>query len=482
MNSIHQSPLVHTQNFIGGQWQSSKSDQKIEVRNPADQSLLAEIECISSKDYESIIVYAQAAFDQWKISSAPDRSKLLTALHQKILQHQNELAHIITLEQGKSIAQSLGEIRYAADFCLWYAEEAKRIYGDVIDGPSYQEKFLVLRAPVGICAAITPWNFPLAMITRKLAPAIAAGCSMIIKPSEETPLTALALGEILSQIAMPKGLVQIINGNPQDIGEFFCSHPAISKLTFTGSTEVGKLLMKQCASSVKNISLELGGNAPFIVFEDADLDRAVEGAMSSKFRNTGQTCICSNRFLIHKNILDAFVEKMKRKMKDLRVGKGIEGDHDICPLINASAMNKIQNLVREAVDQGAQVLMGAEPSSQSQTYVPTMLKNIQPNMNIFKQEIFGPVVAITSFETEAQAIALANQTHYGLAAYFYTENFSRSFRVAQALEYGMIGVNKVAVSYTAAPFGGVKQSGLGREGSKFGLDEYVEKKSVALAI
>ncbi|MEZ4704998.1 MAG: NAD-dependent succinate-semialdehyde dehydrogenase [Bdellovibrionota bacterium] len=478
--SISNLSIYTSLNYIGGVFQQPLSSSFFQVENPASGEVLAQVEMMDPCHHESVVQHAHQAFQEWSQKSASDRSEFLYRLYQKLLDHKDEFATLISSEQGKSVIEAKGEVQYAANFFQWYAEEARRIYGDTIPGPSSKDKIMVLRSPVGVCAAITPWNFPLAMIARKLAPALAAGCSMILKPSELTPLSALALAKVFDSLDAPKGLFQVINGDPQTIGEFFCTHPQIRKITFTGSTEVGKLLMKQSSSTVKNISLELGGNAPFLVFEDADLDAAVEGAMQSKFRNTGQTCVCSNRFLVHDSVLGAFVKKMMKAMDTLRTGSGLDEQHEICPLINHEGLEKVKRLVTQAIDQGAVLHKGGQPLSMRNGYAPTLLTGIKSSMDIFKEEIFGPVVAITTFRQDQEALELANDTHYGLAAYCYTQSLSRSWYMAENLEYGMVGINKGIISDVASPFGGVKQSGLGREGSKYGLDEYVEKKTISI--
>jgi succinate-semialdehyde dehydrogenase/glutarate-semialdehyde dehydrogenase len=388
------------------------------------------------------------------------------------------LAQLITAECGKPIAEARGEVAYGASFIEWFAEEAKRVYGEIVPTHAEGKRILVLRQPIGVCAAITPWNFPLAMITRKVAPALAAGCPILLKPAEATPLTALAIAGLATEAGLPKGLFQVVPTiDPASIGQLFCASTTIRKLSFTGSTQVGRLLMRQAADNIKKLSLELGGNAPFIVFDDANLDHAIEGALASKYRNAGQTCVCVNRFLVQAGIYDAFTQRFSERVAQLKVGAGVEEGSQIGPLINAAALTKVQGLVDDAVAQGAMVTLGGAPLAGSNAfYQPTVMTQVQPQMRIAQEEIFGPVSTLIRFETEAEAIAIANDTPYGLAAYFYANDLGRVWRVMEALEYGMVGVNEGIISTEVAPFGGIKQSGLGREGSRHGIDEYTELK------
>ncbi|MBD2860269.1 NAD-dependent succinate-semialdehyde dehydrogenase [Spongiibacter sp. KMU-158] len=404
-----------------------------------------------------------------------------TSAHRLILENLEALARILTAEQGKPLSESRTEIAYAASFVEWFSEEAKRIYGDVIAAQSTEQRILVLKQPIGVCVAITPWNFPAAMITRKAAAALAAGCTLVIKPASQTPLTAFALCELAVRAGIPPGVLSCITGSASEIGDELTTNPLVKKLSFTGSTEIGKKLLAQCASTVKATSMELGGNAPFIVFEDANLDRAVEGAIASKFRNSGQTCVCSNRFLIHEKVYEPFLKKMTAATAALRVGNGFDPETQIGPLIDKAAVKNIQSMLADAVSKGAKILVGGKASSLGETFFePTVLSDATPDMQVFQEEIFGPVAPIATFKSEADAIQLANSTPYGLAAYFYGQDLNRIFRVAEALEYGMIGINESRISTEVAPFGGIKQSGHGREGSKYGINDYIEIKYLCM--
>jgi succinate-semialdehyde dehydrogenase/glutarate-semialdehyde dehydrogenase len=450
----------------------------LEVFDPASGAALMTVADMSEAEVESHIMAAEQAFHAWSRRTAKERATLMMAWHRMIIVHADELAEIITAECGKPLAEARGEVLYGASFIEWFAEEGKRVYGDMIPSFANGKRVMVIKQPVGVVAAITPWNFPLAMITRKVAPALAAGCSAVIKPAEATPLTALALEKLALDAGLPEGLIKVVTTTrPADIGKVLTTHPVVRKFSFTGSTAVGRILMAQCASTIKKVSLELGGNAPFIVFPDADLDAAVAGAMASKYRNAGQTCVCANRFFVHADVHDAFVTKLKVAVAALKVGHGADAGVTVGPLINAAGCDKVADLVEGAVAAGASVVCGgARHGAGKSFYQPTILTGITPDMAIARAEIFGPVAPVFKFTGEAEVIRLANDTPYGLAAYFYARDLGRVFRVAEALEYGMIGINEGIISTEVAPFGGVKQSGLGREGSKYGIDDYLETK------
>lgn len=424
---------------------------------------------------------AHAAWPAWRDKTAKERSAVLKRWHQLILDNQEDLARLMTAEQGKPLTESRGEIAYGASFVEWFAEEAKRVYGDVIPQHQPDKRLMVIKQPVGVCGAITPWNFPNAMITRKCAPALAAGCTVVVKPAEQTPLSALALAELAHRAGIPRGVFNVITGDAPTIGRELCASPLVRKITFTGSTEVGRLLMRQSADTVKRISLELGGNAPFIVFDDADLDEAVEGAMASKYRNTGQTCVCANRIFVQERVYDAFAAKLREKIVSLRVGSGFEEGVQQGPLIDAQALAKVEEHIADAVAKGAKVVVGGRRHPLGGTFFePTLLVEVKPGMKLMREETFGPVAPLIRFKSEEEAIRLANDTEYGLASYFYARDIGRIWRVAEALEFGMVGINAGIISNELAPFGGMKQSGLGREGSKYGIDEFVEIKYLCL--
>ena len=464
-----------------GVWRSSTGPH-FDVFNPATGALLATVADQGSAEAEAAIAAAHAALPAWQAKSAKERSALLRRWFELILAHQEPLALLMTLEQGKPLAEARGEVAYGASYVEWFAEETKRLYGDILPAASGDRRLLTIKQGIGVVAAITPWNFPSAMITRKVAPALGAGCCVVLKPSDETPLSALALVTLARQAGIPEAVFQIVTGkNAAAIGDLFCSDGRVRKLTFTGSTPVGKRLMAQCANSVKKMGLELGGNAPFIVFDDADIDAAIKGLMLSKFRNAGQTCICANRILVQAGIYDAFVAKLVAAVAQLKVAPGTEAGATIGPLINGKAVEKVESLVADALAKGATLLAGGRIDSAGKLFFqPTVLGNIQRQMAIFDNEIFGPVAALMRFESEAEAIALANDTPFGLAAYFYSQNMGRIWRVAEGLEYGMVGINEGGISSEVAPFGGVKESGLGREGSKYGLEEFTEIKYLCL--
>jgi succinate-semialdehyde dehydrogenase/glutarate-semialdehyde dehydrogenase len=466
--------LLREQLFVAGAWVDGAGGRD-EVTDPATGDVVAHVARATREDARNAILAADAALAGWSSLPAKARSNVLRAWHDLIVTNVDDLALLLTAEQGKPVAEARGEILYGASFIEWYAEEAKRAYGEVIPSPADGRRLLTLRKPVGVCAAITPWNFPMAMIARKAAPALAAGCAMVIKPAPTTPLSALALGELAARAGIPAGVLNIVCGPAEEVGAELAESPLVRKITFTGSTPVGKLLMEQAARTVKRVSLELGGNAPFIVFDDADLDAAVQGAMASKFRNAGQTCVCANRILVQDGIHDAFVERFVAATAALRVGNGFEDGVEQGPLIDGRALAKVREHVADAVDRGARVEVGGREHALGGTYFePTVLTGATAAMRVASEETFGPVAPVFRFETEAEAIGLANATESGLAAYFYTRDLGRAWRVAEALEFGVVGLNTGIISYEGAPFGGVKQSGLGREGSRHGLDDYLE--------
>jgi succinate-semialdehyde dehydrogenase/glutarate-semialdehyde dehydrogenase len=480
MQQLSCSSLIRQGSFINGAWQCAKSS--FNVTNPANQLLLTQVAIASAADAEKAVMAADAAFARWAALPAAKRAELLQRWYQLVMQHQDDLARLLTLEQGKPLAEAKGEIAYGASYIQWFAEEAKRLYGDTIPAPSADKRIIVQRQPVGVVAAITPWNFPNAMIARKAAAALAAGCTFVVKPAHQTPLSALALAELADQAGIPAGVFNVVVGtDAKAIGEVLTQHPKVAKFSFTGSTKVGKQLIKQCAEGVKRVTMELGGNAPFIVFDDADLDAAVQGLMVSKFRNAGQTCVCANRVLVQRGIAQAFADKLAIAVTQLKVADGLAPGSQIGPLIDNNALEKVVQLQQQALDAGATLLLGGNvDAAGAQFYQPTVLTDVRPDMAIVRQEIFGPVVALQTFDTEQQAIEGANDTEYGLAAYFYSRDIGRAFRVAEALQFGMVGINEGIISNAAAPFGGVKQSGYGREGSHYGLDDYTDLKYLCL--
>ena len=468
--------------YINGQWVGADSGQKIDVTNPATGEVIATVPYCGTEETRRAIEAADAALPAWKAKKALDRARILRRWYDLMIEHQDDLARLMTLEQGKPLAEAKGEVAYAASYLEWFAEEAKRIYGETIPSPFADRKLVVQREPVGVCAAITPWNFPSAMITRKVGPALAAGCTMVLKPAEQTPLSALALAELAERAGVPAGVFSVVTGKASLIGGEMTSSEIVRKLTFTGSTPVGRLLMSQCAQTIKKMSLELGGNAPFIVFDDADLDAAVAGAIASKYRNAGQTCVCSNRFLVQSGVYDQFAEKLAAAVAKLKVGNGLEADVTQGPLIDDAAIDKVESLVQDALSKGAKAISGGKRHALGRTWFePTVLTGVTPAMEVAREEIFGPVAPLFKFDTEEEAIKLANATEYGLAAYFYSRDIGRVWRVGEALEYGMVGINTGAISTEVAPFGGVKNSGLGREGSHHGIEEYTELKYLSMA-
>jgi succinate-semialdehyde dehydrogenase/glutarate-semialdehyde dehydrogenase len=474
--------LLRQQCYINGQWCDADAGGTFPVTNPATGAELARVPDMGVDETRRAIEAANAAWPAWRTKTAKDRANILRTWFNLIMKHQEDLAVLMTAEQGKPLAEARGEVAYGASFIEWFAEEGKRIYGDVIPSHGPDKRIVVIKQPIGVVAAITPWNFPNAMITRKCAPALAAGCPVVIKPAALTPLSALALAELAEQAGMPPGVLNILTTKRSSaVGAEMTSNPLVRKLSFTGSTEIGKKLMQQCAANVTKISLELGGNAPFIVFDDADLDAAVAGAIASKYRNTGQTCVCANRLLVQDSVYDAFAEKLSAAVKALKVGDGLAGETQQGPLIEPAALDKVQELVGDAVGKGARVVLGGKPHALGGTfYEPTFLADVSNSMRLFSEEIFGPVAPLYRFSTEAEAIAMANDTQYGLAAYFYARDMGRVWRVSEGLEYGIVGINEGIISTEVAPFGGVKESGLGREGSKYGIDDFVEIKYLCM--
>ncbi|EAC1215137.1 NAD-dependent succinate-semialdehyde dehydrogenase [Escherichia coli] len=469
--------LLQTRCLINGEWVEAQDRGVIEVNNPATGDIIASVPAMSALDTTNAIKSAQTAFNGWRQLAAKERTALLRRWFDLIVAHADDLALLMTAEQGKPLAEARGEALYAASFVEWFAEEAKRVYGETIPAPATNKRIVVIKQPVGVCAAITPWNFPAAMITRKAAPALAAGCTMIVKPAEQTPLTALALGWLAMQAGIPPGVFQVITGDAHEIGGVLTGSHVVRKLSFTGSTEVGRILMAQSAPTIKKLSLELGGNAPFIVFDDADINAAVEGALASKYRNAGQTCVCSNRIYVQSGIYEAFASRFAERVAALKVGDGQQPDVTIGPLIDDSAVTKVEEHIADALEKGATLLTGGKRHALGGTFFePTILTGATQQMKVAREETFGPVAPLFRFTTEDEVIAMANDTEFGLAAYFYTENVRRTWRVTEALEYGMVGHNTGLISNEVAPFGGVKQSGLGREGSHHGIDEYLEIK------
>ena len=468
--------LLLSDAYVDGTWVSSPS--RFAVHNPADGTVITQVSDGGAELAIAAIHAAKNASDAWRGQTAGERSRLLRHWFELIMQNQDELARIMTLEQGKPLSEAKGEVAYGASFVEWFAEEAKRVYGETIPSPGSDKRILVIKQPVGVVTAITPWNFPSSMITRKAAPALAAGCTFVLRPASQTPLSALALAYLADLAGFPPGVFNVVTSlNANEVGKVFTEHPLVAKFSFTGSTAVGKKLIAQCASTVKRVSMELGGNAPFIVFDDADLDAAVRGAIASKYRNAGQTCVCANRFFIQTGVMDAFVSKLAQAVSQLKVGKGLDKGVEVGPLINAKAMQAVDNLVQTSIAQGAELVLGGKPHPLGGSfYSPTILKNVTNDMPIAIEEIFGPVAPLIPFTTEEEVVQLANDTPFGLAAYFYTRDIGRMWRVSEGLEYGMVGINEGIISNAAAPFGGMKESGLGREGSRHGMDEYLEMK------
>jgi succinate-semialdehyde dehydrogenase / glutarate-semialdehyde dehydrogenase len=469
--------LFRQQSYIDGKWVDADSKATIDVTNPADGSVIGSIPKMGGAEARRAVEAANAALPAWRSKLAKERANILRKWFDLLMQHQDDLALIMTMEQGKPLAEAKGEIAYAASFIEWFAEEAKRIYGDVIPPHQGDKRIVVIKQPIGVCAAITPWNFPAAMITRKAAPALAAGCTMVLKPATQTPYSAFALVELAERAGVPKGVLSVITGGAKEIGGELTSNPLVRKLTFTGSTEVGRVLMKQSADTIKKLSLELGGNAPFLVFDDADLDAAVDGAMMSKYRNNGQTCVCANRILVQDGVYDAFARKLADKVKTLKVGPGTEAGVTIGPLIDQNAVAKVEEHIQDAVSKGAKIMVGGNKHKLGGLFFePTVLTGVDTSMKVTKEETFGPVAPLFRFKTEEEGLAMANDTEFGLASYFYARDIGRIWRVGEGLESGIVGVNTGIISNEVAPFGGVKQSGVGREGSKYGIEEFLEVK------
>lgn len=480
LSLLNDAALLRSEAYVDGQWLSAQS--QFDVDDPATGAVIARVANLTDKEALLAIEAAERAWIGWREKTAKERAAILMEWYRLQIKHADDLARIMTAEQGKPLAEAKGEVMYGASFIEWFAEEGRRIYGESIPTTDQNRRLLVLKQPVGVCAAITPWNFPMAMITRKVAPALAAGCTVVIKPAEQTPLTALALAELAQRAGMPPGVLNVLTADSERsiaIGKLLCSSDKVRHMSFTGSTEVGRILAAQCAPTIKKISLELGGNAPFIVFDDADLDSAVEGALVSKYRNAGQTCVCANRFYVQEGVYDKFVEKLTAKARAIKVGNGFESGVQQGPMIDAQALEKIELHVADAVAKGAQVKTGGQREG-ARGYQPTVLSDVTADMRCAREETFGPVAPVFRFKTEQEAIALANNTEFGLASYFYTRDIGRIFRVGEALEYGMVGINTGLISTAEAPFGGVKQSGLGREGSRHGIEDYVEMKYLCI--
>ena len=483
MQDIKDGQLVKNCSYINGKWHASSSEAhaEIEVINPATGALVTRVNNAGIAETELAVQAAKNALKMWSSKSANERSTLMRNWFNLMMQHQDDLSRILTIEQGKPLAEAKGEIAYGAAFIEWFAEEGKRIYGDTIPAPSGDKRIIVIKQPIGVVAAITPWNFPNAMIARKAAAALGAGCTFVVRPATQTPLSALAMAELAERSGIPAGVFNVVVGDDaHGMGKILTEHPDVSKFTFTGSTPVGKALIRQCATTVKKVSMELGGNAPFIVFDDADIDAAISGAMVSKYRNAGQTCICTNRIFVQENVLTAFTEKFVAAVDALKIGNGLTKGVTIGPMINSDAVADVAKLVKDSVAAGAKVVLGGKQGENESFYQPTVLTNVTNDMPIAHNEIFGPVSPIISFKNECEVIAMANNTEFGLAAYFYSRDIGRIWRVAEGLEFGMIGINEGLISNAATPFGGIKQSGNGREGSKYGLDDYLEIKYLCL--
>ena len=479
--ALKDSALLRDTAFIDGTWTAADNGESFTIRNPANGSSVGTVPMMRGAETRRAIEAAAKAQPKWAARTAKERAALLRRFAELMLANTDDLAVIMTAEQGKPLAEAKGEIAYAASFIEWFAEESKRIYGDIIPAFRTDSRLLVLRQPVGVAAAITPWNFPAAMITRKLGPALAAGCSFVCKPAPQTPFSALALAELATRAGIPAGVFNVVTGDAEAIGGELTGNPLVRKLSFTGSTAVGKKLIAQCAGTVKKVSMELGGNAPFIVFDDADLDAAVQGAMASKYRNTGQTCVCANRLYVQAGVYEEFAQRLVKAVSTLRVGDGLEGPTDQGPLIDERAVAKVRSHIADAVDKGARIACGGKTHALgSNFFEPTVLLDVTPGMRVAREETFGPVAPLFRFETEADVLRMANDTEFGLAAYFYTRDLARSWRMQEALEYGIVGVNTGLFSTEVAPFGGVKESGLGREGSRYGIDEYTELKYVCV--
>jgi succinate-semialdehyde dehydrogenase/glutarate-semialdehyde dehydrogenase len=479
--NLKDSRLFRESAYLDGAWVEADSRARFEVDNPATGAVVGHVPDMGTAETKRAIAAAEAALPAWRALTAKERSRILRKWFDLIVANADDLALLLTTEQGKPLAESKGEIAYGASFVEWYAEEAKRIYGDVIPSPANDRRIIVIKQPIGVVGAITPWNFPNAMITRKVSPGLAAGCTFVLKPAEQTPFSALALAELAERAGMPKGVLNIITGDPVAIGQELCASPIVKKITFTGSTEVGRILMRQSADTIKKLSLELGGNAPFIVFDDADLDAATDGALASKYRNAGQTCVCANRIYVQEGVYDKFAAKLAEKVKAFKVGHGTEAGVTMGPLIDAPGLAKVEEHVADAIGKGAKLVMGGKRHALGgRFYEPTLLTEVTPEMKISREETFGPVAPLYRFKTDEDAVRLANASEFGLAAYFYSRDVGRVFRVAEAIDTGIVGVNVGIIATEVAPFGGVKQSGLGREGSKYGIEEFLEIKYLAI--
>ena len=475
--------LFRQQAFIDGRWRDASSGETLGVTNPANGQQLGSVPKMGAEETREAIDAAARALPAWRALTARERATILRRWFDLMMEHQDDLARLMTLEQGKPLAEAKGEIGYAASFIEWFAEEGKRIYGDTIPGHQADKRLLVIKQPIGVTAAITPWNFPSAMITRKAGPALAAGCTMVLKPASQNPFSALALAELANRAGIPEGVFNVVTGSASEVGNELTGNPLVRKLSFTGSTEIGRQLMEQCAKDIKKVSLELGGNAPFIVFDDADLDKAVEGALASKFRNAGQTCVCANRLYIQNGVYDRFAEKLQQAVSKLQIGDGLQPNVTIGPLIDEKAIAKVQEHIADALDKGARVATGGKSHELGGNFFqPTILVDVPSDAKVAKEETFGPLAPLFRFKDEADVIAQANDTEFGLAAYFYARDLGRVFRVGEALEYGIIGINTGLISTEVAPFGGVKSSGLGREGSKYGIEDYLEIKYMCIGI
>ncbi|MEG9590445.1 NAD-dependent succinate-semialdehyde dehydrogenase [Acinetobacter baumannii] len=474
---LNELALFRQQAFVAGKWCDADHQQTSEILNPATLEIIGTVPNMGKAEAERAIEAAKEAWPLWKKKTAKDRSIILKKWFDLIISNADELAFILTSEQGKPLAEAKGEILYAASFIEWFAEEAKRVYGDIIPSPYPDARIVVNKQPIGVVAAITPWNFPAAMITRKVAPALAAGCPCIVKPAPETPFTALALVDLALQAGVPAEIFSVITGDAVHIGDAIFESDVVRKFTFTGSTPVGKMLLERSAKTLKKVSLELGGNAPFIVFDDADLDAAIEGALIAKFRNAGQTCVCVNRFLVQAGIYEKFIAALSQKIQNFNIGNGLEAGHDIGPLINANAVKKVEAHIQDALDKNGRLVIGGKRHTAGELFFePTLIADVTADMDVATQETFGPLAAVFKFEIEQQAVEMANATEFGLAAYCYTKDLGRAWRMSEQLEYGMVGINKGLISNEVAPFGGIKQSGLGREGSKYGIEDYLEIK------
>ncbi|UUC48665.1 NADP-dependent succinate-semialdehyde dehydrogenase [Pseudomonas citronellolis] len=480
---LKDSSLFRQQAYIDGAWVDADNGQTLKVNNPASNEIIGSVPKMGAAETRRAIEAADRALPAWRALTAKERANKLRRWFELMIENQDDLARLMTLEQGKPLTEAKGEIAYAASFLEWFGEEAKRVYGDMIPGHQPDKRLMVIKQPIGVTAAITPWNFPSAMITRKAGPALAAGCTMVLKPASQTPYSALALAELAERAGIPKGVFSVVTGSAGEVGGELTSNPIVRKLTFTGSTEIGRQLMAECAKDIKKVSLELGGNAPFIVFDDADLDAAVDGALVSKYRNNGQTCVCANRLYIQDGVYDAFVEKLKVAVAKLNIGNGLEQGITTGPLIDAKAVAKVEEHIADAVGKGAKVVAGGKPHALGGTFFePTILVDVPNDAAVAKEETFGPLAPLFRFKDEAEVIAMSNDTEFGLAAYFYARDLGRVFRVGEALEYGIVGINTGIISNEVAPFGGIKASGLGREGSKYGIEDYLEIKYLCIGV